>query len=260
MKTEIYVVSHKNMKMPNESIYVPVQVGTNKENFKGFERDNTGFNISKKNPNYCELTVQYWAWKNRAADAKGIVHYRRYFSNGGMFFFKTPDEKFNEILKSDKVASLLEKNEAILPRKRNYYIETSWSHYEHAHHIEGLEIAKEVISERYPDYIDAFEEVVNRKAVHMFNMLIAKSEVFDSYTEWLFNILPEVEKRVDISEYSTYEKRIFGFISEILLDVWFEKNQIKYTELPVLFMGKQNWFRKIGLFFLRKMGLSKKAV
>ena len=146
MKTEIYVVSHKNMKMPNESIYVPVQVGTNKENFKGFERDNTGFNISKKNPNYCELTVQYWAWKNRAADAKGIVHYRRYFSNGGMFFFKTPDEKFNEILKSDKVASLLEKNEAILPRKRNYYIETSWSHYEHAHHIEGLEIAKEVIS------------------------------------------------------------------------------------------------------------------
>ncbi|MDN2453299.1 DUF4422 domain-containing protein [Lactobacillus sp. UCMA15818] len=260
MKTEIYVVSHKNVKMPDENVYVPVQVGKNPENFKGFERDNTGVNISAKNPNYCELTVQYWAWKNRVADVKGLVHYRRYFSDGRKAFFKTPAEKFNEILKSDKIASLLQENDAILPHKRNYYIETSWSHYAHAHHIEGLELAKDVIGERYPDYIPSFEAVVDRRAVHMFNMVIAKSEVFDNYTEWLFEILPEVEKRVNISEYSDYEKRIFGFISEILLDVWFEKNQIKYTELPVLFIGKQNWFRKVSLFFLRKMGLSKKSV
>ena len=36
--------------------------------------------ISEKNPEYCELTVQYYAWKNEEADAYGFCHYRRLFS------------------------------------------------------------------------------------------------------------------------------------------------------------------------------------
>ena len=68
--------------MPEGNIYIPVQVGPAKDDFSGFVRDNTGENISEKNPNYCELTAQYWAWKNRKADVKGLVHYRRLFSKG----------------------------------------------------------------------------------------------------------------------------------------------------------------------------------
>lgn len=82
MKAEVYVVSHKKTKMPKAEIYLPLQVGKDPENFKGFLRDNTGDNISAKNENYCELTAQYWATKNRTADVKGLVHYRRFFSNG----------------------------------------------------------------------------------------------------------------------------------------------------------------------------------
>ena len=79
MSYEIYVVSHKDIRMPEGNIYIPVQVGPAKDDFSGFVRDNTGENISEKNPNYCELTAQYWAWKNRKADVKGLVHYRRCF-------------------------------------------------------------------------------------------------------------------------------------------------------------------------------------
>lgn len=42
--------------------------------------DNTGDNISIKNPNYCELTAFYWIWKNqlhRADEYVGVYHYRR---------------------------------------------------------------------------------------------------------------------------------------------------------------------------------------
>ena len=44
-------------------MYLPVQVGAEKKESLGYARDNEGENISKKNPNYCELTGLYWAWK-----------------------------------------------------------------------------------------------------------------------------------------------------------------------------------------------------
>lgn len=253
MKAEIYIVSHKLVKVPEEKIYVPVQVGSNPQNFAGFCRDNTGDNISGKNPNYCELTAQYWAWKNRQADVKGLVHYRRYFSNGKSNFFKSYQGKFNDILTQATLIKLLKQAPLILPKKRNYFIETSWSHYEHVHHIEGLKAAREVIAVKFPDYLPSFDKMVQKKAVHMFNMLIAKSDIFDSYTKWLFEILPEVEKKVDISNYTPYEKRIYGFVGEILLDVWVDKNQIPYVEVPVMFMGNQHWVKKIASFLYRKL-------
>ena len=47
---------------------------------EGMLLDNEGDNISFKNKSYCELTTQYWAWKNQTADYYGFCHYRRYFS------------------------------------------------------------------------------------------------------------------------------------------------------------------------------------
>ena len=87
----------------------------------------------------------------------------------------------------------------------------------------------------------------------MFNMFIAKSAIFDEYTDWLMDVLFEVEKRTDITGYTPYEQRIYGFISELLMDVWVEKNEINYTEVPVMFMGKQHWVKKITSFLMRKI-------
>ena len=50
-------------------------------------------------------------------------------------------------------------------------------------------------------------------------MMIMKKKYFDEYCEWLFDILFELEKRLDISGYSDYDARVFGFVSERLLDV-----------------------------------------
>ena len=79
---KIIVATHKKYKMPEDEIYIPLQVGAEEKESLGYEKDNTGDNISSKNSYYCELTGLYWVWKNCSDDYKGIVHYRRFF---GMF-------------------------------------------------------------------------------------------------------------------------------------------------------------------------------
>lgn len=231
--------------------YQPIQVGKDKSNFKGYIRDNSGDNISVKNPNYCELTAQYWLWKNDDSDIKGLVHYRRFLSSCTFSF----SHRFSvsKIINSKEIENKMKNFDVILPRKRNYFIETSYSHYIHAHKKEGIDETEKVIKDYFPEYYDSFKTVMNRKKAHMFNMMIAKKKFFDNYSEWLFDVLGKVESRIDISNWNQSESRIFGYISELLLDVWIEKNSYyKYTELKVDFIGKQFWVRKIVGFLKRK--------
>ena len=92
---------------------------------------------------------------------------------------------------------------------------------------------------------------MNRTTAHRFNMLIMKKDVFDQYCSWLFDILFELERQLDISSYNAYNQRIFGFISERLLDVYIEANHINYKELPVIFMEQEHWIKK-GIAFLKR--------
>jgi hypothetical protein len=252
VNTKIYVVSHKNVQLPKIDGYQPIQVGKSLENFPGYIRDNNGDNIADKNANYCELTVQYWAWKNDDSDVKGMVHYRRFFENNS--FNVSKESKMKHIISEEQIREQLNQYDMILPKKRNYYIETSYSHYIHAHNQEGLDITRQVISERFPSYLDSYDQVLNRKKAHMFNMLIAKKQVFDSYSEWLFDVLGEVEKRLDISDWTPSEARVYGYISELLMDVWLNEHKgITYKELNVGFMGNQHWIKKGFNFIARKV-------
>ena len=93
---------------------------------------------------------------------------------------------------------------------------------------------------------------MNRTWAHMFNMFIMRKDLLDDYCAWLFEILTIVETRVDITGWDAYESRICGFVSELLLDVWLEKNGIAYYEQNVSFLESQNWLKKGGAFLKRK--------
>ena len=83
-------------------------------------------------------------------------------------------------------------------------------------------------------------------------MFIMKRELADKYCTWLFDILFELEKRLDISNYDDNDKRVFGFVSERLLDVWLDANEIKYKDIPYMYLEKQNWIAKGTKFVIRK--------
>lgn len=244
------VATHKKYWMPEDEVYLPLHVGAEGKADLGYVKDNTGDNISAKNPNYCELTGLYWAWKNLKADYIGLVHYRRYFTRKEV---RDIALKKRQILCTEEWENLLAKYDVIVADKRKYYIETNHSHYNHAHPSIGLDEIERIIQERYPEYSEAFATVMNRTWAHMFNMFVMRQDLFQEYCQWLFSILFELEKRLDISTFDAYNKRVFGFISERLLDVWLKKNQISYKEQNVSFMEPQNWLKKGGLFLKRKV-------
>lgn len=254
-KIQILVAAHKDVEMPKDkTIYVPIQVGTAlaSKKFDGFISDDTGHNISKKNLNFNELTALYWARHNSDADVIGLVHYRRFFS-------LTKQKSIQSILPEEDLRRLLRYTNVIVPKKRRYWIESSESHYRHAHHGEALDVLREVIATRHSDYLVAYDNNMKKTWAHMFNMLIMRRAEFDAYTDWLFDILfaVEVQLQDEVDNWDTYEKRVYGFLSERLLDVWLTKNHIHYTEVPVIFMEKQNWLFKGGKFLARKIGFGR---
>lgn len=255
---EIYVISHKINQMPKNNIYIPMQVGFAEENFEGFLRDNSGEdNIADKNANYCELTGLYWIWKNCKSDVVGLMHYRRLLSNGKNTVLISNEKKYDNILTADEINDALEKCDIILPKKHNYISETAKLHYINNHHEEGLNVTRNVIKQKFPDYLDYYDMVLDRRYSHLLNIMICRKDLFDSYCQWLFDILFEVEKNIDISEYSPSEARIFGYLSELLVDVYVEKNKLKYIEFPVMFMEKQNYIKRYYNSLKGKLGLNK---
>lgn len=248
MEIKVLVAAHKNYKMPKDSLYIPVFVGKDihPDVNKTFQGDNTGENISSKNPTYNELTAIYWGWKNLDVDAMGLVHYRRYLS-------LNKRKSLDTVLNKKQAESLLSQYDIILPQKRKYYIETNKSHYLHAHHHDPLEVMEGIIKHDYPNYTNSYDKVMNRTWAHMFNMFIMKREPLDQYCSWMFEVLNKVEHNTDISDYSTYEKRVYGFLSELLLDIWLDQHpEFSTHEVKYVFMEHTNWFVKGGNFLKRK--------
>jgi hypothetical protein len=84
-------------------------------------------------------------------------------------------------------------------------------------------------------------------------MFIAKRSVFDGYGEWLFKILGEVEKKVNLSHYPFFRARIFGFMGEFLLQVYIEKHRLKVGYAPILWVTDEKKQANLFLYFLRRM-------
>ena len=256
-KIKVIIAAHKDFQMPKDNMYIPLHVGAEGKGRLDFkEKDNTGDNISNKNAYFCELTGLYWAWKNLDADYIGLVHYRRHFSMNK----KTPkklEEKLNSVLTLEQADKILDKTDIILPNLRKYYIENLYSHYEHTMHVEPLNITRDIISEKYPEYMVEFDKLHKRTSAHMFNMFIMKKEKLDEYCKWLFDILFELEHRVDASKYDKFHSRFYGRVSELLLDIWINTNKIAFEEVRVIDIENVNWLKK-GTAFLKAKFIGKK--
>lgn len=232
MKNEmkIFVATHKEFEILKSKVYIPIQVGANLNSNKfGYLTDDTKDNISYKNKNYCELTALYWIWKNDESDIKGLCHYRRYLSK------KDVDINPKFFIDEDTIKKDLEKYDIIIPKKRFLKKITCKRNYLLGQGIErDLLNLREIIHRIYPEYEDNYIKILEGNKCSYCNVMITKKENFDAYCEWLFNILFALEEITDLSEYTPAQARIYGYLSEILLNVWIDKNKLKTKEYTLI--------------------------
>ena len=261
---KVIVASHKKYHMPTDTMYLPLHVGAagkldsvGRPLDLGYQKDDVGNNISELNDSFCELTGLYWAWKNLDADYIGLVHYRRHFS-------RKRKSGFENVLTYKELEPYLGKIRIFVPNKRNYYIETLYSHYAHTHYGEQLDETRRIIADKYPDYMPSYDAVIRHRSGYMFNMMILEKELIEDYCSWLFNILFEAKEKVKMPELSAYQGRYYGRISEIIFNVWLDQKirtgmirKEEIMEIPYIHMEKVNW-RKKSIAFLKAKYLRKR--
>lgn len=238
-KLTMLVVTHKQTDIPNIDSYNPIVVGNNNVFLKDMYRDNSGDNISDKNANYCELTALYWAWKNlNDVEYVGLSHYRRFFMTS---FFNHTKSGF---LSAKKAITLLNNYDVILPYPKGWFDTTVEEWFLSTDgKTEALEKLKFTITDLYPDYLDDYDKIMNGYMASYFNMFVMSKELMDKYCGWLFSILFELEKQIDLSTYTPLQARIYGFLSERLLNVWVCHNKLRIKYMFVNEIEKDSHFK-----------------
>lgn len=222
-------------------------------------RDNDGENISAKNKTYCELSTQYWAWKNIDADYYGFCHYRRFLTLLPVSEeLKSKRDERGQISspilnkytvkklgldRSEEMEKFVEQYDCVLPVKQDLSkLPTpkgvKKSVYEHfaGHdrmfmHAEDLNTLMEVLAEKFPEYKEDAQQYLGHSEFWGFNCFILKKEWFEKLCEFEFGILFELEQRVDTRLYNRQKSRIYGFMGEILSCIFFYHLQKTHPEL-----------------------------
>lgn len=241
----IYVITHKEFNeqasFGGDAFYTVLHVGTGKPE-KRYLRDDTGNQISAKNRNYCELTGYYWLWKNakeKSDEILGVVHYRRGFSSFGNGARSILFGSDYIPLKRAECEKILADHDFIVPVRHVFWKDTVYEQYAKAHDAADVDAIRNILADRYPEYLDSFDRVFREHVLYTGNLFITRRELFDRYCAWLFDLLFAFEENNDMEKYqSAYNKRVYGFLAERLLNVFLLHHSFRVKELPAVNIEK----------------------
>ncbi len=173
-------------------------------------------------------------------DIVGLNHYRRYFDFQKKWPQFSADKCFvktQEFLKRDyqfpDIERILQNHDIILPVARHWRVSNT-QQYGDYHIAKDWEMLRQIIKERHPEYMPAFENTMDHSNKSVgYNMFITHWKHFDAYSEWLFDILFEVERRVPPID-DPIQSRIYGYMSERLINVFCEHRHLMIKYIPLI--------------------------
>lgn len=228
--TCVYVVNHKDAQALENLPYRLLRVGSGGDEQQGANDetayDSTGDSIAFKNFAYCELTGLYWIWKNTDHDVTGIMHYRRYLAEPGT----------NQPLSLPEIERGLKEHDILVPRPVALSCSVA-EHYCFCHPASDYLALSRAMEGQPEPYRLAFSEVMASSTIVPCNIMVARKDALDAYCEWLFSVLGECERGVDLySGRDDYQRRVFGFMAERLLMVWLVANDVDCGFYDVLML------------------------
>jgi len=248
-KIKILVCYYQPWKLPDGELFYPIQAGKAVSGFNlKMQGDDTGDNISHKNATFSEFTAWYWAWKNIRnyfpnIEYIGLSHYRRFFCmdkiciDGEIKTLNIPlMPNYEKYFIND-----LNKNDIILvkPEIFSYNLKTHYSYY---HNIDDYLCIKNIVHEIYPEYDESFFHIFEKNnKISLYCLFVAKYNIFNNYFNWLFPLLFELERRIDVTMYPDYQKRAIAFLAERLLNVYVFHNKLKVKYRPIYFICKDKF-------------------
>ncbi len=222
---------------------VPIQGGRAiNQPVPGVAGDNTDDNISEKNKEYCELTVQYHAWKNTDLDAYGFCHYRRFFCFNDkvkepyLVFGKMSKKQQKKYLGTEEIIEkAVSENDIIVPRGELFDSDVR-TYYGLAknHYSEDLTLFEEILSEKNPGLVPFMNEFFSQNREYFCNMFIMKKQFFNEYCSLLFPILEEFDKRKTLHG-SFQSDRTDGYLAERFVGIYLayaKSRNAKILEVP----------------------------
>lgn len=236
----IFVTTHKDVELFESDVLQPVQVGPtpSRKRLLWAYQDDSGESIAERNPQYCELTTQYWAWKNVDAEVYGFCHYRRYFDFSEeaheenaygevMEGYIGPEAQKRyglddaSILRAVQDADVITTGVNDMRRFPEAY-KCPADHYARAPHLfeEDLERVMSILVEAHPDYAEDVERFLGGHHACFCNMFVMRKELFQRYSAWLFPLLDTFVSSWDTSRYSHEGLRTPGHLAERLLNVF----------------------------------------
>lgn len=274
INNQIFVCFHKEAPIKQNNVIIPIQVGKKLSPHKlDMIGDDTGDNISAKNPYFCELTATYWIWKNVKADNVGLFHYRRYLNlkNNITQVFENIDNLKKYGLDTYTISNMLKENDIIVPRRSHPIPLNLYDYYAQEHEAADLDKVLDIINHKYPEMYSSVIQTLKHNSTEYFcNMLITSKKFFDAYANWLFDILFELEHQIqnDVLQRTPYQQRVYGFLAERLTTVYIDYMQqtqnIKIKEVPIIFVEtdkakyRKYCFKRIKRKILTAIGLGKK--
>ena len=245
MKTKILVSYHDEHSLIKSEIIKPIQTGCANapKLFKGMLRDDYGENISADNDRYCELSAQYWAWKNYDKlgnpDYIGFMHYRRHFMfdgwkgnpdwcwlpKGNVYFVPFMTTKYYEHFSDNLIIDMVKDYDCIVLKPydvKNLKSKNCRKQYGKLpeQDIKNFDIFIKTAKILYPDYISEIEKIEKGSVQYLCNMFVMRRELFEEYCQFCFSILKEVDKRIDASGLSVQAARFLGYFGEFLLSMF----------------------------------------
>ena len=236
----IYVVTHKltphDGKLPDGYKIIHAGRATATEDF-GYLGDDTGDNISHLNFYVNEITALYWFWKNANHTVVGLCHYRRFFTTADDTAFA-----YDKILTKDAALKILRDCDIIALLHRNSKNQNQHGLIETDCGVEltklGEAIIRKYLLQTQPDYLYAFDYVLNSTTFYKCNMFVTRRDVFDAYCKWLFSFYidatREVLRTVSLQNLPNSQRRLMGFFAERIFSVWLIKNHLRIKELPIM--------------------------